>query len=181
MTLKYLNERYCARCHRDKATPYLRDNIKILKEPTGRGQHGNTLAYHTKMVLDLGCGNMRNTNFMRKQGFDYVMPMDMAPGEDGLDVILGKDAIPCVPGSADIILANYIFMFLNQNERKQLCREINLVAAPGCTLVMELYASKHSFAKTVEETEKMKKQLMRKFKGWELLRSPKERFIMRKK
>lgn len=181
MSLTYLNERYCARCNRYAATPYLRDNVKLFKDDTPIGRSGDWHGWKDKLVLDLGCGNMRNTDFLRQEGFLYVMPMDMAPGKDGLEIVLGEDHLPCSESMADVILTNYIFMFLNPRERKFLCSEINRVAAPHCMLMMELYASKHSFAKTVEETEKMKQQLLRKFKDWDVIRSSKERFILRKK
>ena len=63
MSRKYLNDRWCIRCGRSTATPYLRQYAKLFPSK-GR-------------VLDIGCGNGRNTRFMEGLGYK-VDPVDMA-------------------------------------------------------------------------------------------------------
>ena len=55
MSRKYLNDKYCVRCNRKDVCPYLRDNYDLVV----RGRE-------KIKVLDIGCGNGRNSEFMKK-------------------------------------------------------------------------------------------------------------------
>jgi len=81
MSRKYLNDRWCIRCGRKTPTPYL---AKVLKLFSKKG-----------MVLDIGCGNGRNSVFMTDQGYN-VKSIDMA-NDFGNKIILGKDTLPDGP------------------------------------------------------------------------------------
>lgn len=175
MSRKYLNDRWCVRCsRRDIPTPYLRDNIKLFTED-GRPK------YKTH-VIDIGCGNCRNTRFMRNQGFHEVKPVDMAPPNKCITCVLGKDPLPFRKGYADVILCNYVLMFLDGQECKQIFNEILRVAAPGCYLMVELYPAKDSYMNTEAACLRYQKALYEAFrrKGWEKKRYSKMRFIVRK-
>lgn len=163
MSRKYLNDRYCVRCGRCDATPYLRKNFKLLT------------AKKRASVLDVGCGNGRNTKFVRKHGHK-VISVDMVD-DFGQRMTLGVDPLPAKDNSVDVILANYVMMFLNKDERAQLVSEFKRVAKKDCTLVIELYAAKDSESKTKSEVMELQKQIFEQM-GWQKVRYSQERFIV---
>lgn len=75
MSKKYLNDRWCVRCGRTTATPYLRKNSKLFP---GKGN-----------VLDIGCGNGRNSKYMLDSGYN-VDSIDMV-ADFGIKCELGKE------------------------------------------------------------------------------------------
>ena len=163
MSRTYLNDRWCVRCNRTDPSPYLAKNIDLFLPATG------------KLVLDLGCGNGRNTNFMKSKGFE-VISVDMA-GDFGWKAVLGVDPLPVV--WVDIILVNYLMMFLNAEERNYLIEEIKRVASDRCIVMVELYAAKDSEATTKSECLRLQKDIFDKL-GWDKVRYSQERFIARK-
>ena len=146
MSRKYVNDKWCVRCGKKTATPYLRKNLALLGE-------GRT-------VVDVGCGNGRNTAFMRDWGFE-VVPLDMC-NHFGEDMILGKDKFPVADDSVDIILCNYVMMFLSPEEREQVMSEMKRVAKTGCKIMLELYPAKDSFAVDKEQMITMQKDIFDK-------------------
>ncbi|MBT6049331.1 class I SAM-dependent methyltransferase [candidate division WWE3 bacterium] len=147
MSRKYVNEKWCVRCGKKTPTPYLQKNIGLLKT-------------EGKTVVDVGCGNGRNTIFMRDQGFN-VTPLDMC-NDFGADMILGKDKFPLEDNSVDIILSNYVMMFLDEDERDQVIAEMKRVAKFGCKIMLELYAAKDSFAVNKGELIAMQREIFDK-------------------
>jgi hypothetical protein len=163
MTKKYLNDRYCVRCNRHEATPYLK-------------KHWNKLVVKDNpIVCDLGCGNGRNSKFACSQGAK-VISLDMV-NDFGKKIILGKDKLPLK--KADIILANYILMFLNNKERKFLLSEIKRIASKDCRIMVELYPALDSETKNEEEMLKLQKEIFDSLK-WEKILYSKGRFIAKK-
>lgn len=134
MSRQYLNDRWCVRCNKTDPTPYLKKNLKLLPK---RGR-----------VLDIGCGNCRNTNFMLEGSNAYsVTPVDMV-GDYGQKLVLGKDSLkPTVTGCKyDIILANYVLMFLNKRELYKVFKDIhNICSKVGTCLMIEMYDAKDSY------------------------------------
>lgn len=126
---------------------------------------GNNL---TDIVVDMGCGNGRNTNFMKNMGYQTVIPLDMA-GDFGHKCVLGVDSIPLADNSANIILCNYILMFLSPQEREHTLNEIKRVASDDCIMMLELYPAKDSYAKTQEEMITMMEEIYDSFK-WDKIR-----------
>lgn len=163
MSRKYLNERWCVRCHKEDPTPYLRDNIAKL------GLKNDT------MILDLGCGNGRNTKFLNLMGYKNVHPIDMA-GDFGTKLVLGVDLLPFKDKSIGAIMCNYVFMFLNQKERNCLLKEIKRVASAKCKIMIELYPAKDSETKDKEESIKLQEDLFKKL-GWKKIKYSQNRFI----
>lgn len=157
MSRKYLNDRWCVRCSRDTATPYLRQYAKLFPNK-GR-------------VLDIGCGNGRNTKFMEELGYK-VDPVDMA-GDFGMKRVLGQEPLP--KRRYDILLANYVLMFLNERERARVMGEINDRAKKNAILMIEMYPALDAHEYNLDE-------IMKYFldKGWGKVRKSKERFIVRK-
>jgi len=149
MSRKYINDKWCVRCGKKTATPYLQKNLELLGKKNSE-----------KLVIDVGCGNGRNTLFMRNNGF-RVIPLDMC-NNLGEDMILGKDKFPVADNSVDIILSNYVMMFLDEDERDQVIEEMKRVAKFGCKIVLELYAAKDSFATTKDELIAMQRDIFDK-------------------
>lgn len=170
LSREYLNNRWCVRCKKQNPTPYLRNNIHLLSG----GQKIKTLS-----VVDIGCGNGRNSRFLKNQGSKYVYSLDMA-NDYGDKIILGKEEFSIQPNSIDIVLANYVFMFLNKKERQQVIAQIKKIAKKGCKIIIELYPAKDSFAKDEESALKMQKEIFEQLK-WEKLRYSKMKFIAEKK
>ena len=174
MSRKYMNDRWCVRCNKCNATPYLRDNLKKLEIDIE-----NDL-FDPRVVLDVGCGNGRNSKYMKGLGFPEVFSLDMA-GDYGTKCILGVDPIPIEDNYVDIILCNYSIMFLSPEERVSLMSEIKRVANDGCFIMVELYPAKDSYAKNKEEMMTMLSEIFESL-GWEKIRYAKAggKFIARK-
>lgn len=155
---KYLNGRWCARCSKKDPTPYLRKNAKLFPK------EGN--------VLDIGCGNGRNSIFMKSLGYT-VDSIDMAT-DYGSKIILGVDKLPR-RRKYDVILANYVLMFLNEKERSQVLNEICEVAKKTSMLMIELYPAKdaheYSLNAIVKRLEK---------RGWTKMRKSVDRCILKR-
>lgn len=162
MSRQYLNERWCVRCGRTGPTPWLQTHWKRML-PKDR-------AVSEIKVVDIGCGNGRNSEFVKAQGVKHCVSMDMVPDyPTGMRVTLGHDRLPEKTGVADIVLANYVLMFLDQQEFHHVCREIDRIAAPGCLLMVELYAAKDSRAKTPADLSRMLDEV-RDITGWQIVR-----------
>ena len=168
MTRKYINDRWCVRCGKDEATPYLRKNWELLADDSG--SFGS--------VIDVGCGNGRNSAFMTKKLGAVCTMVDMA-GDVGSAVTLGVDKLPVEDKSVDIVLANYIFMFLSATERRQVVKEIKRIAKDNCKIMVELYPAKDSHAPTDKDVEAMRDGLFKQL-GWNKVRLSKARFIAKK-
>jgi SAM-dependent methyltransferase len=141
-------------------TPYVKKHVPLLDVPK------------TGLVIDLGCGNLRNSIYVKSLGFQKVMPMDRA-GDFGLEIDLGTEKLPLKNETVDLVLCNYLLCFMSPKERKHMCQEINRVATNGCHLVIELYPAKNGYkysAKTIRDY----------FTGWQTIHSIKDRFILRK-
>ena len=94
---------------------------------------------------------------MRDQGFN-VIPLDMC-NDFGENIILGRDPFPVADNSVDIILSNYVMMFLSTEERDQVIGEMQRVSKSGCMIVLELYPAKDSYIVNDEEMVAMQKDI----------------------
>jgi len=157
MSRKYLNDRWCVRCPKTTPTPYLKENLKHFP-PHGR-------------VLDIGCGNGRNTKFMASKGYN-VIAVDMAPPDFGVAMVLGEDDLTA-HGVFDIVIANYVLMFLNKGERNLVMDQIDQVTKVGGILTVELYAAKDAYECSIEEVSSFFFQ-----RGWQKIRLSKEKCVL---
>jgi len=172
MSRKYINDKWCVRCGKTAPTPYLAKKLDVISP--------NPEARDRSVVVDIGCGNGRNSNYMKEQGFKHVYSYDMA-GDVGEEMVLGKDSFPLGAFSADIILANYIMMFLDVWEIAHTLREVNRIAKEGCYFVLELYGAKDSYYPTKEKILSLQKEIEGLLEEeWEIVHSVQERSILRK-
>jgi predicted SAM-dependent methyltransferase len=128
-------------------------------------------------VVDIGCGNGRNSKFMLRQGC-IVTPLDMV-NDYGVKTILGKEKLPVQTNNADIILCNYLMMFLNKKERRMVIKEIQRVSKKGCKIMLELYPAKDSETKNEKEMLELQEELFTML-GWKKIKYSKGRFIAEK-
>lgn len=157
MSRKYMNGRWCVRCGKDVPTPYLRKNTKLFPD-NGR-------------VLDIGCGNGRNSRYMQELGYK-VDPIDMAT-DFGVRCVLGKDPLP--NERYDILLANYILMFLDEGSRSKVMEEMNSCAKENSILMIEMYPAKDAYEYNFDS---MIEYFLNK--GWSKIRKSKDRCILEK-
>jgi SAM-dependent methyltransferase len=157
MSRKYLNDKWCVRCGRKEATPYLRKNTKLFPE-NGK-------------VLDIGCGNGRNSKYMAELGYD-VDSVDMV-NDFGIKCVLGEDPLP--NKKYDIILANYVLMFLDENTRFKVMREMNSRAKENSMLMMEMYPAKDAHTYNFDS---MVDYFLNE--GWSKIRKLKDRCILKR-
>lgn len=146
------------RCGSNKPTPYLRNNIDKLN------------IKKSAVIVDLGCGNCRNTNFLIDKGFKSIYPFDKA--QDALNQIdLGKEHLPLEKNSCNLILCNYVLCFMNKTERKHLVREMKRVAKNNCYIVVEMFNAKNTMSYDIKE-------ILQLFYRYEVLKCSKDRFII---
>lgn len=151
-----MNGRWCVRCGKDVPTPYLKKNTKLFPE---KGK-----------VLDVGCGNGRNSRYMMSLGYK-VDPIDMAT-DFGIKCILGEDPLP--DKKYDILLANYILMFLDEGARLKVMEEMNSRAKENSILMIEMYPAKDAYTYNFDS---MVDYFLSK--GWEKVRKSKDRCVLK--
>ena len=169
MSRRRVNDRWSVTCNKCTPTPYLVQQYERLMYGVAAND----------FIVDMGCGNGRNTKYLKAQGFIHTMAFDMA-GYYGSPLTLGRDKFPVRDRSIKVILANYVLMFLNKKERAQVFREILRLAAPGCRLMVELYPAKDSCFQLSGGLEIMKTDMIIRLelKGWKVLHNVKHKFIM---
>lgn len=156
-------------------TPYLRKHWHKLVSPLRLDRN--------ERVVDLGGGNGRNTRFLQQLGFRYCTLVDKA-GDYGVQAELGdKNPLPFRDEYADIILLNYVMMFIEKPRAiSRALSEINRIAAPDCTLMVEIQwlpDNAHTKIHTQEQAAVLTKTLQKKL-HWDTIHASKYRFIAQK-
>lgn len=169
-----MNDRWCVRCGRQGPTPFLRKHIGKLGILT---QHKDSVS-----IADIGCGNGRNTEYLKSLGFSDILSLDMA-GDYGFKITLGKDRLPIFTQSADTVLANYVMMFLSKDVRLQLMREIHRILRVNGSVMFELYPAKDSYTPTEADCDKLQRDIIRYMNslneyGYETIVENKHKFIL---
>ena len=133
MSRKYVNDKWCVRCGKKTPTPFLKEVVR-----KHRKWFRDLLC-----IVDIGCGNGRNTNYIMKiSKVAEIHALDMVD-DYGFPFVLGKDIFPA--RAYDLFLANYILMFLNPKQRKQVMEQIDEKSRVGSMLVLEMYPAKDAF------------------------------------
>lgn len=171
MSRKYLNNKWCVRCSRKEPTPYLKQHYKKLCRRCA-------ISNVSPAIVDIGCGNGRNSEFMRKTVYDNVLSLDMvADYSRGFSCNMGQKRLPLLNNTVNIVLANYIFMFLNEREWHNVIREIKRAADPNrCAIMVELYPAKDSYTPDIKSVLKLQVELFA-YLNWDKVLYSKGRFI----
>lgn len=185
MSRKYMNERWCVRCHRPGMTPFLRTSLgKIERQFAAH----NGLVRSEITVADIGCGNGRNLKALAELGYVRLSGYDMCgDSEYAKTMLLGHLPIPEETGAVDLVLANYIFMFLDEAETTQVISEINRMTHHLSVIVIELYPAKDSRITDNKAMVAMQHSLHRELESkledgwmWERVRWCKGKCVLRK-
>jgi len=165
-----MNDRWCVRCGKTDGTPYLKKHWDKLfcNSQLDRGVN----------VLDVGCGNGRNSEFMKSMGIKNIVSLDMA-GDYGSQCTFDGSPLPLFENTVDIVLANYSLMFLSPKERRRVISDIKKSAKKSCYIIVELYPAKDSYCKTDEEMLKMQKDIFDQL-GWGKILYSKGKFIAKR-
>jgi SAM-dependent methyltransferase len=138
-----------------------------------RGWHGEP-----RRCLDVGCGNGRNSRYMESLGFE-VVSLDWSP-EYGLKYDLRQGALPVFAGTVDVVLLNYVLMFMPGDERDALVAAVAKALSPMGVAVVEFFHAKQSFCPTKAESVATCAEVMQGFEaaGKMILLRGKERFLV---
>lgn len=160
--MKAMKDIKAVRCGSSKPTPFLRKNIELFTECD---------ATH---VIDIGCGNGRNSKYFSDLGM-HVMSLD-GKGDYGIKWVAGS-IIPTESGSADIILCNYVLMFLEQRTRNDVYKEIKRISHVGSKLMIELENVKQSLIDDEDKLAALNEEVVAAFSEWKLLKKNKNHYI----
>jgi SAM-dependent methyltransferase len=154
MSRKYMIDRWCVRCGRTEPSPFTKRCLaKIMTHYALKGE-----PTFDKLVVDVGCGNGRNSKRFLECGFK-VRAFDMNSDCEGVEkIVLGMDKIPIETDAADIVLANYSLMFLNDKERFNVMYDISRILKKSGMFIWELYPAKDSFCKNSMELKKIQEE-----------------------
>jgi len=147
------------RCNCSTPTPYLKEWLPKLDLPKD------------SRIVDLGCGNGRNSKHIINCGFKNIKSFDLR-GDYGAEANL-LNGIPLHNKSADFIVCNYLLCFMNNRERSFMAREIERIAAWNCYLMVELYNGKNAKPYVTEKVAEL-------FQYWNVIHIVKDRFILQR-
>lgn len=149
-------------CNRE--SPFLRSVLPIL---TGMAFTQSKRVFPYKpAALDLGCGSGRNGKFLEEAGFE-VLSFDRCPPDRGhaLDLEMASD-LPVFTGSVDVVLFQFVAMFLSDGALNMINHEITRVASPHCLAVVEVAAVKSCLTPTVAEAKALCMRLTCGLMSW---------------
>jgi hypothetical protein len=133
----------------------------------------------TAKAMDLGCGNGRNTRFLKAKGLEAT-DVDAEHQDPRRRVVLGKDRLPTEDHTVDLMLLNYVTMFLGEQALEHLALEIGRTARKGCLLVTETYPARTSLCKDDRDCETRTTMLRRMLltrQDWQVLHKAKNRQV----
>lgn len=113
-----------------QATPYLREWCPRLPAPVS-APDGHSIA------VDLGCGNGRNSDYLKKRGY-WVWSCDMKPDYPGAHQWTAGHQLRLLNESVSLFCCQYVLMFLTDREIALALDEINRVTQPGGHVIIEI-------------------------------------------
>ena len=168
-----MDGRLSVRCGKQTPTPYLKKWHKALIDPR--------LKSDEITVVDLGCGDGRNSKFLLDKLTKPLLYAFDIRDDYGTKCVLGRDKLPVRDGSVNIILVNYVFMFLSPLELIQVLEEIDRIASRQCRMMIELYSASASYAQDTETLAALKVTILQHFTAdgnWAVFHNSKDRFIL---
>jgi len=123
-----------------KATPYLRRWIAGPTEWRLPGINTTGMRPPIPKAIDIGCGDGRNSDHLVRCGFS-VRALDMRPDYRHAEFVpwmAGRDPIPAGNDEFDLVLCQYLLMFLSDDEIYHLLLEIERVLKPEGFVIVEL-------------------------------------------
>jgi len=158
----------------NRASPFLRSVLLDIS----RGLDLARIVYQRKpTAIDLGCGFGRNSRYLRDNCWVEVLSFDRCP-DYGICLELGGE-LPVFTGCVDLVLFQFVAMFLGGMALEKTLLEIHRVAAPGCLAVMEVAAVKNCLTPTVAKARELcdcMSGIMSAF-GWEIRRKSGMHFL----
>ena len=166
MPIAKYEDKQVVRCGGKEATPYLRKNVDLFR--------------NCDWVLDLGCGEGRNSRFLRDEGVE-TFPLDQCP--DYGHKWLADEVLPLADEMVDGVLINYLLMFLTDKELRNVAEEVTRVTKDDSVMMVELEAVKSSNTPTMESVTNLKCKflnMLQEFGNWKVEKETQSRFIARK-
>jgi SAM-dependent methyltransferase len=135
-------------------TPFLRSQSDFLERTAvvvaGSGR--------IPRAIDLGCGNGRNSKYLQSLGYD-VLSFDLKP-DYGLQVDLTKQFPAIWRQSVDVVLLQYVLMFLPPEYLGGFLRNVIMTCKSGAVLVIELFNAKDSYYTTKEQLAELERRVL---------------------
>lgn len=157
-------------------SPYLR---KIRPFLDGIGSFCRKHKEHAPRAVDLGCGNGRNSRLMAEAGYE-VMSFDRVP-DHGHALELGKDDIPLFGGTVNVVLLQFVLMFLGEKEIDKVIRQsFELCESPGA-IVVELCPVKTGLFPEPKQLDAIQSRIIKAAKedrGWWAYKPLRHHFVV---
>jgi len=146
-------------------------------------------------IVDIGCGDGRNSEYLINctPETPFVLALDMQPDYfNALRIpwFAGKDRIPLAPLNADLVLLQYVLMFLSDEEISHVLTEASVATSVGGYLIVELQDVKSGRKVRINRVEEFMTTLRDRnpdthsnsvlFGNWVVVRREKNRLLMRK-
>jgi ubiquinone/menaquinone biosynthesis C-methylase UbiE len=119
------------RCNTHKPSPYL--VAKLPEMIVELGKYGGELR-----VVDIGGGNGRNTEYLRSYGIPWCTLVDKEGDMGVCHNLTGKRRLPFKKEYADIVLLNYVMMFIPKRHHVRILQDIVRIIKPDGFLMVEM-------------------------------------------
>jgi hypothetical protein len=132
------NGRLVVRHSSREPTPFL----KGLADDVGR-LRAAARRIHSRppRAIDVGAGNMRNVEWLRANDWD-VLPFDLKPEPGCWPLDLESHGLPVFVGAAELVLCQYLLMFLSDAAIRRLIPQLFAACGPTGMVVVETQAVK---------------------------------------
>ena len=136
MTIRRKEGKLIVRHNADQPTPFLRSIEPFLVRLCRLARAQNQPLYIPR-AIDVGCGNCRNTQLLASLGFE-VLSFDQDPDHCGHIIDLEKHDLPVFPDTVNVVLLQYVLMFLTEKTRERLLMQCLDACSYPSLVVVEL-------------------------------------------